>query len=289
MAVCALCKEQGELKVSHIIPKFVTNRIKDNSPFGYMRNMENMLVRIQDGDKIPLLCGECEERFSKREREFSKKIFNPFQDNSNNNLNGLPYGKWLNYFVTSVNWRNLYLDLTGFVQTNELDIDSLNLLINSEEVMRRYLLGERGSTADIENHIFFFDKLENASSEIKINQPNTFFRSSSYGYTFISYSYQGYYVYSNLAGIIICTILKKAKEDIWENTLINNESGIIKIPQRVQSPLMSEVFGLYLENAKKKLPEKQSAKIEKLIKGNPEKLFNSKFFEYIMQDKELDN
>lgn len=62
--VCLLCKRERELQLSHIIPNFVYNWLKDTSP-SFIRSSQNPNQRIQDGPKYYLLCAECEGLFSK--------------------------------------------------------------------------------------------------------------------------------------------------------------------------------------------------------------------------------
>ncbi|AKL95575.1 hypothetical protein CACET_c21280 [Clostridium aceticum] len=79
MEECALCKKKAELKNSHIIPKFVTDWIKKTGPTGFLRDTNNAFrLRVQDGLKVHLLCGECEQLFSKHEKIFAEKIFIPY-------------------------------------------------------------------------------------------------------------------------------------------------------------------------------------------------------------------
>ena len=73
MEQCRLCKcTDKPLKESHIIPKMFYNELKRNSPTHIMRMADNPNRGVQDGLKLPFLCGECEELFSKYERAFSK-------------------------------------------------------------------------------------------------------------------------------------------------------------------------------------------------------------------------
>lgn len=57
---CALCRENKELELSHIVPKFVIRYLKKTST-GAIRNMENPNKIAQDGEKHYLLCGDCED------------------------------------------------------------------------------------------------------------------------------------------------------------------------------------------------------------------------------------
>ncbi|MGG2482820.1 hypothetical protein [Brevibacillus borstelensis] len=183
MPKCALCDKEAELENSHIISKFVYRYIMKNSATGYMRSTANVNKRLQDGEKRPLLCGNCEDIFSSNETAFANKVFHPFQNNSVSNF---VYESWLNYFVSSVNWRNLYLDILDFVRDGDIPVHALEKLIYAERTLKEYLLGQRNDIGDIENHIFFFDTIERTTDEIASHNPHVFFRTSSFGYTFIT-------------------------------------------------------------------------------------------------------
>jgi len=95
MPICALCKSDTSRQESHIIPHFVFERIKNNSPTGYLRGgLVDVDLRRQDGDKAKLLCGDCEQRFSPAEREFAERIFTPYHESG---MTSFEYGPWLSY------------------------------------------------------------------------------------------------------------------------------------------------------------------------------------------------
>ena len=108
---CALCHNNSALELSHIIPKFVVRYLK-NTSVGKLRSADNPNATIQDGEKHYLLCGECEDRFSECEKKFADNIFHPY---FKQHQRSFTYDKWLHYFITSVSWRHLYLDLLRFL------------------------------------------------------------------------------------------------------------------------------------------------------------------------------
>ena len=78
MGTCALCgKENIQLMQSHLIPKAVYKRIKTfkNSRF---REMDDIQKIYQDGEKKPMLCHDCEEFFSKYERDFCNTFLDKY-------------------------------------------------------------------------------------------------------------------------------------------------------------------------------------------------------------------
>ena len=111
MSKCALCGEDKELQLSHIIPKFVGKYLKKTS-IGKIRSQQNPNRTLQDIEKHYLLCHDCEELFSASERYFANTVFYPYKKEK---LAIFGYDKRLFYFITSLSWRSLYLDVIDFV------------------------------------------------------------------------------------------------------------------------------------------------------------------------------
>jgi hypothetical protein len=289
IGTCALCNNENcILELSHIIPKFVFRRIVKKSVTGFMRNPFNPDERIQDGDKRYLLCGNCEDLFNVSETLFANKVFHLYKAGI---LKEFQYEEWLNLFISSVNWRNLYLDILAFKENKSISKERLDILIKSEEILRDYLLGKRNDISDIENHIFFFDDIKSTSDDKIVNdEPHSFFRHSSFGYTLICNDYNGYYVISNISGILICTILKKATIEEWENTYVKIDSGIFKVQnQKIKSPVMGDIMEYMHESrsAQKKISKEQSDKIVNAIKKDPKKFINSEIYKNRLLDKNI--
>ena len=76
--ICKLCGKNDDLRESHFIPKFVGKWIKKTSVTGYIREKNEVQKRAQDIAKEHWLCGDCEQLFSRWEREFANKVFYPF-------------------------------------------------------------------------------------------------------------------------------------------------------------------------------------------------------------------
>ncbi|ACD23010.1 conserved hypothetical protein [Clostridium botulinum B str. Eklund 17B (NRP)] len=288
IGTCALCKKTNTiLEKSHIIPKFIFRRIVKKSATGFMRNPFNPDERIQDGDKQYLLCGECEDLFNVSETLFANKIFHGYKGGK---LKEFQYEKWLNFFITSVNWRTLYLDIQGFKNDNSITKENLKVLMEDEEILRDYLLGKRNDISDMENHIVFFDDVKLADKQTSMSEPHSFFRHSSFGYTYISHDYNGYYVITNLSGILICTILKKSKIERWENTIVKIDKGNFRIEnQKVKSPVMDDIFEYMKESqeAKKNISKEEIDKVINIIKRDPEKFMNTEIYKNHLLDEKL--
>ncbi|MEW4226411.1 hypothetical protein [Rossellomorea marisflavi] len=288
--ICALCKNSEELKLSHIIPKFVFRYLKKDSFTGKMRMVSNPNISVQDGDKAYLLCAACEELFSGKETYFSNAIYRPFKEKGFSRLN---YdNNNLHYFITSVNWRTLYLDLNGFIEEedteNRISSKHLETLKIAEERMRSYLLNNRNDLDIIENHIFFFDTVKSIKGE-ELNDPHSLVQGSAYGYTVISKESDSIYVFANLTGAIIVTIIKKSKKENWRNTFVKKESGRIRAPQISNSPVFSEL--LYVEeernNSFSQMSEKQKELIRSKVINNLDKFKESGSYNRAKKDSSI--
>ncbi|MFT8319631.1 MAG: hypothetical protein ABF649_01860 [Bacillus sp. (in: firmicutes)] len=288
MGNCALCQEERELEKSHIIPKFVFRSMKKNSPTGNMRMASQPNRVIQDGDKQAMLCGVCEDRFSRNETTFANKFYHPYHSD---NLHVVEYGQWLNYFISSVSWRSLYLDIIEFVRDQNIDIIDLGTLIEAEKVMREFLLGERKDLGHIENHIFFFGPIKEVSGDTSEFDLHTAIGGSVVGYTYINHNPDSSYVFLNLQGILIVTILKKDVEEVWENTLVK-EKGFFNMGQpnhTVSSPVFNELFAVAknLRESREKISESQKGKIVEAIRKNPERFLKSKAYQRLKDDERI--
>lgn len=266
MTACALCKSDKRLKESHIIPQFVFDRIKNNSPTGFLRGgISDVNLRRQNGDKPKMLCNDCEQRFSQAEKDFAEKIFKPYHESE---ITSFTYGPWLSYFISSVNWRTLHLDNIGFHSKKEWSDDTLCVLDDAETMLADFLLGKRADIGDMENHILPMFEITDASSPLK--EPNFWFRASAFDYTFFIPAVDGFYVCANLAGVLIFTVIRKGRNDIWDNTLVQPSGGSIKEPQRISSPLIPHMVQHLVECSEVKVSQAQKHKIIESLKANPQ-------------------
>lgn len=284
---CALCRLEAELEESHIIPKFVYRSLKKNSPTGNMRMTIEPNKKVQDGDKLFLLCGSCEDLFNNYETLFAGNVYHKFQSGT---LNEFEYDSWLERFIVSVNWRNLYLDIIEFVKKPNINARELEHLIDCEQKLREFLLNKNEGLGCIENHIFFFNKIETSSKEVADLNLHSALGSSVMGYTVLCDSYDSSYIFLNLQGLIMVTILKPSNHDSWDKTMVE-KSGIFNLQeaQYIRSPLMSELeyIATKINNSQSKLSDTQRAKILESIKNNSEKYLKSNAFKRSQNDKEL--
>ena len=113
MKLCALHYIEEPLQASHIIPKLFYRHLKrdaGNHPFYNIGSKQ-----LQDGYKIPLLCHDAEEQFSKYEDYFARYIFRPLLSND---IIQVEYDQTLLKFNVSLIWRAM-LDFKMTVECNK--------------------------------------------------------------------------------------------------------------------------------------------------------------------------
>lgn len=74
---CALCDKETDLTQSHIIPKLVYRRIRSNKKSRF-RSLDDFTKVLQDGEKRPMLCHECEELFCSYEVKFVSNFLDDY-------------------------------------------------------------------------------------------------------------------------------------------------------------------------------------------------------------------
>lgn len=129
MEQCRLCQcDDVPLKESHIVSKMFFNSIKKKSLTGIMRRADDPNRGIQDGLKLPFLCGNCEELFSKYERAFSNTIYQKAITNDGD-IQFDSNDEKLSYFLLSIAWRVIKYtqetDKTTFTERELIKIDEV--------------------------------------------------------------------------------------------------------------------------------------------------------------------
>lgn len=286
---CALCRQVKALELSHIVPKFVIRYLKKTS-VGAIRNLENIDRVVQDGEKHYLLCGDCEDLFSTYETKFANSFFHPFMKDNQKEFH---YDCETYYFLTSVSWRSLYLDILDFVANAEevgIDTETLNCLIVREGQMRNFLLGKQSNVAGIEHHVFFFEDIKSITNDLIDTRPHTTIHRSIGSYTFFNKELKTYATVTNMMGIILFTLYSKGKQEHWVNTEIVNGSGSIKAENQIIESVCGNELIEMLNNAKcaaSEISEKQRALINERAQTKIEDFKKSKTFEDLMKDFNL--
>lgn len=237
--LCRLCNLNESIENSHVIPRLVFRAIKSDSPTGFFRNFRTPNKREQDGDKVPLLCVECEKRFSVAENLFAQNVFVPFHEMDQDHFS---YGPWLHYFLTSLAWRTLVLDLPGLEADPTILPHLLEPVRASIRAMQNYLCGAAHLGDSIRHHAIILTVARKCSPELATVGPNILIRRSVVDYALIE-KRQGYAaVVHNMAGFITMLNIKGNPRDNWLNTKIDPRGGKITQPQKVTSWIMHDLL-----------------------------------------------
>lgn len=277
---CALCNHQTRLLKSHIIPKFAVDWLKRTSATGYMRQVIKPNLRKQDIDKLRLLCTDCENRFSKWEKQFAENIFIPFQEKYQQSFE---YREWLLLFAVSLAWRTVIKEIESF---RKLRPELSPFVYNALNHWSAFLLGKSADPGPYEHHMLLLDFIANAQN-IDLPDGIHWYLLRGIDSTIVSSS-KKVFAYTKLPGLIFWTAIQPPKPEGWEKTQIFR-SGIIGTPQSITQP----EFGPFLLDRIKitdkilmsDISERQMKQIEQCALKNPEKVIASRSFEVHLAER----
>lgn len=242
--LCRLYNLNEAIENSHVVPRLVYRAIKSDSPTGFLRGCETPNQRLQDGDKQPLLCLECEARFSVAEKSFAQNIFVPFHERDEDRFS---YGPWLHYFLTSLAWRTLVLELPGLEADTTILSRFLDPVRAAIRTMQSYLCGATHLGHLIRHHALIWTGGDDCSPAIAAVGPNVLIRRSTIGYSLIEKLHGYAAVVHNLAGIITMLNIKGNPQDNWFNTRIAPGGGTIAQPQKVYSWVVQDLLDTMID------------------------------------------
>ena len=285
---CALCGTETTLELSHIVPKMVVRQLKKTAA-GKIRVAENPNVPVQDSEKHYMLCRTCEGLFSEKETYFANVLFHPYQNKENMTFD---YDSRLFYFLTSVSWRSLYLDILDFVKNHVVGIEALEHLIACEKIMREYLLTQRSDTGIIEHHVFFFEEIRKISgnTEMADLRPHVTIHRGIVSYTFCYETDYTYGTITNMMGIFLITLYRKGSREKWDRTQIINGNGSIESKdQYIQSVVGNEFTDILktIQAASESMSEKQKERIVENLKSMGAKVKDYAFFQDWLSDRNI--
>jgi hypothetical protein len=277
---CALCNKDTELKESHIIPKFVFTWLKETG--GAIRSNSVPNVRVQDGEKEYLLCGNCEELFSSWEKPFCEEIFLPLEKDPNNNK-PIRYGIWALKFAVSVSWRVLLYyyhlhDLSHFSETQK------RMAIDALEVWRKFLLGDLPNPEQFEQHLVIVDVIKSYSGPKISPFLNRYFARTIH--VDVICSNKSAMSYAKMGRIILFGFIQGDSKH-WQGTKLHVNKGFI-IQKDIRLP--QNVADYWNEKANEdgkilgSISPKQSQKIQKYILDNADRVATSDLFRAMQYD-----
>lgn len=279
---CRLCDNEVTLENSHIVPKFIFKHLKKTSPTGFIREAKNPNKPIQDGIKLPFLCGDCEDIFSKWETMFANKIFYPYQNKESQEFE---YEVWLTKYLASVSFRVLvYLyEETG------LDYFSPGMLVYVDKAilnLKSYLLGKTEHPKEQRQLLLLLDFLGPNSIRETPDNFNTYI-GRAIDIDVLTTDHDSFIYVKYLKFLHLCPI-KLSTNTGWRTARINPKKGILKVqdhelPDYIINKMIkgTSVF----TSSQKKVSVKQSGIIQSRIESNIQNLVDSEIGQAVIAEK----
>lgn len=267
--VCKLCSANAELQLSHVFPRFAVKYLKNTSATGFLKNFTSG-KRMQEAQRVHLLCERCEQLLAKDEKAFCEKLFLPLHKQ---NQSAFQYNEWLIRFLVGLHWKIL-------VTKDEHDtypIDAKTAYAAAEGEWRAFLLGHRADHGSSEFHLFFTDVLEDSSSVVSEKLNWYIVRALDGTPTFSKSGQFGSYV--KLLRVMSYAFItpRNPQTDNWIGTQVGKQ-GTIAPPQSIDShgfgPLIESRVQA-LESAPSSMTERQLEKFKENAIRDPGKFLNS--------------
>lgn len=146
--ICKLCQNNSNLKKSHIIPECFFDSVYDSKhrTFPISMNDNNNMKLVQQGFKEKLLCGNCEQKFSKWETILKKHLIE-IGDKTNNYLKFTYFEKYQNLFkVENIKYKEFKLGILSILWRMSISshdfVKDYDLGSDYEEKLRQILFSE---------------------------------------------------------------------------------------------------------------------------------------------------
>jgi hypothetical protein len=278
--VCPLCGGPGPFRISHIIPKFAFEWLKDTSATGFMRHGPHPNLRVQDGFKKELLCDSCEQLLAGWEDAVAAQLFRPYNEGSKVTIT---YEEWLAKFAASLVWRVLFvMKAEGLKNLSDSQLRLADLAL---EVWRKFIRGERDNPGSFELHLLpvdFVDASKNNSLPANFNRYLT--RSIEMD---IVAKKGSAFVYAKMGKLVFIGIIEQPISRQWFGSRLAIKKGTVK-PSKYTAPA---AFLDYLTSRASRMNEimqqlspKQQAKITETMKKNIDKAAESETFKAMTYD-----
>lgn len=268
--LCKLCQKENDLRISHVLPRFLGKYLKETSASGFLTavDMNGKQRRAQDLYKRKLLCDQCESVMNEAETFFANTVFYPFKTDK---LKTIPVDDRLGRFAISVSLRVLWIMQLVRHPLVEKWKDQLDEL---ETEWRNYLL--RTSNLVVGNHSHHILLSNEAILALGLkSSPNlihSVLRTSAY---YIFEKFEKAYVFANLAGVQIVSMIYPPELPVSRGTEVypNQTFGVVSPP--------GIGWGGYFQNllelakkcaaARSRLSVAQQEMIERAVSKDPER------------------
>lgn len=282
LGVCALCQQSAELRESHVLPAFVYRWLRKRSGGGHIRNTGNINRRVQDGLKLPWLCGPCEAHFSRFETAFATKVFHPWHEGNNR----IAYQDWLLKFCVSVSWRVLRF-ARGRNPSAPHTPEQHRLMDQAEQRWRAFLNGNEAHPGEFEQHLLIFDVMESTTIQ---DLPGNMNRFMTGAVTLdIVGSERSLMTFAKLGRFMIFGIIQKGAGK-WEGTKVHVRQGLLAVGSFTVPagllPMLKEKAASAAE-AMASISTAQSEKVADHFRSNIDKYVGSDLFAAMSADVEM--
>lgn len=284
---CALCGKQSTLRESHIVPKFVSEWLKQTSATGYLRSPGSPNLRVQDGVKQTLLCGECEKRLSVWEGLFARNIFKPYQTHRREETHQqtFVYNEWLRRFAISLAWRTAYINLAAFQERSPLLVPVVEEALST---WARYLLDDQGTPGSYEHHLLFLDEVASAQGiEVPAHLHAYMLRTTDMDLISDSAGKLAR-VYIKLPGMVFWSTITPTTAEGWQGTLILAR-GTIATGQLVDDEVFLRFFfqsAAMVAAKMEAMTDAQQERIKESMKRNIVRTKNSETADALRADQQ---
>lgn len=287
---CKLCKNNGPLRDSHVIPAFAVRWIKSTAATPFIRGAESPNLRKQDIGTTKLLCQACETRFSQDEGIFAEKVFKRYVseelDEKGRRTGRIPtfdYESWLLRFVISMQWRVL--------ATRPNRVADEKVLGEIEWTWRQFLLGERGDTGVWENYMIFMSSFGGVDIPAGLRlgkRVNMYIVHSVDATTVSSESGRHLGIYSKLGPIALYTPVKPRELKGNADARVHRNGSIKSAPNLGNGWLNQFMFITRPNEAHREISDRQLGKMTREVLSNPIRAGNSMSFHLLEVDFELE-
>lgn len=286
LSTCAFCNSGGELRMSHIIPRFVWDWFKKTSATGYIRSGEAPDMRRQDGHKERLLCHDCEQLFSQWEKSVAEQVFLPIHDGEYLPAQPVVYGEWMAKFAASVCWRVLF----WYKQLGLTHLDDLQRFMADRALdgWCKYLNGEANTIGVHELHCVAVGPLGHDSTQLGPANLNRYLlRSVDVD---IVRGSESAFVYVKMCRILIFGFIDMPNANFWQGSRLSLKDGTLVNPKIHLPKSIGDFINDRAENAHLRamqISKAQRAKLDKWMKENPDKVAASESFRAMVHDVEM--
>ena len=284
--LCKLCEDNEDLKVSHVLPRFVGKYLKDTSATGFLTavNEDGQPRRSQDLYKRKLLCIRCESVLNEAENFFANAVFYPFKKGK---LETIPIDDRLGRFAVSVSLRALWImqliehPLTEKCKEKlgELETEWTNYLLRTPNL----IMGKHS------HHILLCNEgLLAAGLKDSPNLILHVLRSSAY---YMFEKFKKAYVFANLAGVHIISMISPPELPVSRGTQVYpiQTFGVVKPPGIGWGGYFQNLLELdrKCDKVGRRLSEEQKEMIERAMNKDPKRAAMSEYALILSMQQEL--